>query len=250
MAKAFAKTFYRSAKWLRCREAYISARRLIDGGLCECCREKPGEELHHKTFLTPDNINDPNITLNHDNLAWLCKDCHFKAHEEAILSGLKKTKRQSRILNDNGYYFDENGDLLPQKIYVVYGAPASGKTRYVREHKADGDMVVDFDYLQQAISMNGKKDRSVNLISTVLDIREYIYSLVEARKIDCKNIWIVACLPRKEERLALISRLHAEPIYIHATKEECMRHADEDTERKDKHEQHAIISKWFEDYEK
>ena len=33
-------------------------------------------EVHHKEPLTPENINDPAITLNWDNLELLCKDCH------------------------------------------------------------------------------------------------------------------------------------------------------------------------------
>ena len=33
-------------------------------------------EVHHKIPLTPENINDPSVTLNWDNLELLCKDCH------------------------------------------------------------------------------------------------------------------------------------------------------------------------------
>lgn len=249
MAKAFAKAFYKSEKWQKCRDAYISERRLIDGGLCEKCHINPGEELHHKKFLTPDNIHDANLTLNPDNLMWLCKDCHFKEHEKAILIGLQKARKHTKILNENGFYFDENGELKPQKIYIVYGPPASGKTTYVCNNRVHGDMVVDLDLIQQAISLNGKTDTPINLLNTALDIREHIYSLVENKKIDCKNIWVVASLPRKKERSELATRLGAELIFMYATKSECFKRADADSERKDKHIQHAIITKWFEDYE-
>ncbi|UWP69737.1 HNH endonuclease [Subdoligranulum variabile] len=54
------------------------------GGLCEQCLKtglvKPGEIVHHKVHLTPDNINDPEVSLSWNNLELLCRDCHAKAH--------------------------------------------------------------------------------------------------------------------------------------------------------------------------
>ncbi len=49
---------------------------MIDGGMCEKCREQLGYIVHHKIRLTAKNINNPNITLNLKNLAYLCKTCH------------------------------------------------------------------------------------------------------------------------------------------------------------------------------
>lgn len=74
--KPFAKSFYNSAAWRNCRTSYISRRRMIDGGLCEKCRERAGYIVHHKKALTPQNINNPSITLSYDNLEYLCKPCH------------------------------------------------------------------------------------------------------------------------------------------------------------------------------
>lgn len=101
MAREFAKQFYGSKRWQRCREAYIAHRRSIDGGMCESCREVPGYIVHHKTELTPDNINDPDITLGHWNLKYDCKLCHEKEHERSAkkIPGMIK------------YHFDERGDI-------------------------------------------------------------------------------------------------------------------------------------------
>jgi len=51
-----------------------------------------GDTVHHKVPITPENINDPEVTLNPDNLILLCRDCHALAH--------KKTKRYK--VNDLG----------------------------------------------------------------------------------------------------------------------------------------------------
>ena len=77
----FAEEFYASQAWRECREAYKSS----VGGLCECCRAKglitPAEIVHHKVHLTPENINNPNVTLNFDNLEALCRVCHGEKHK-------------------------------------------------------------------------------------------------------------------------------------------------------------------------
>jgi 5-methylcytosine-specific restriction endonuclease McrA len=77
--KDWAKKFYNSKEWERCREAYIASRY----GLCERC-ESAGEIVHHKKYLTQATINDPNITLNFDNLELLCVPCHNKEHSKEL----------------------------------------------------------------------------------------------------------------------------------------------------------------------
>lgn len=80
MARAFSKSFYNSKLWKECRKGYVAN----VNGMCERCSKKglfnPGVELHHKIYLTPDNINDPYITLNWDNLELLCASCHSVEH--------------------------------------------------------------------------------------------------------------------------------------------------------------------------
>lgn len=78
--KPYAETFYKSKAWQDCRAAYMSK----VGGLCECClsagRFTPAEIVHHKIELSPDNINDPTITLSFDNLEAVCRECHAIRH--------------------------------------------------------------------------------------------------------------------------------------------------------------------------
>ena len=41
---------------------------------------KSGEIVHHKTELTPENIDKPEITLCWDNLRLVCRECHAEQH--------------------------------------------------------------------------------------------------------------------------------------------------------------------------
>lgn len=96
--KEFAKAFYKSRTWRNTREAYAKS----VGGLCEDCLAKglyhPGEIVHHRTELTPENIADPEVTLNWKNLKLVCRDCHAKAH------GSRKR-----------YDVDEMGRVIPKE---------------------------------------------------------------------------------------------------------------------------------------
>lgn len=73
-----AKKFYDGKSWQACRDYYIGKRVAVDGGLCEHCKSRLGYILDHKVELNDINIDDPNISLNHDNLQYLCLECHNK----------------------------------------------------------------------------------------------------------------------------------------------------------------------------
>lgn len=90
--------FYKTAAWKNCRAAYISKRQSIDGGLCERCRQKLGANVHHKKYITEENMNDAAVTLNHDNLELLCIDCHNDEHGRSATTRCR---------------FDENGQPYP-----------------------------------------------------------------------------------------------------------------------------------------
>ncbi len=94
MAKDFAKKFYESQQWQDCRYYMLTKYHFI----CQRCHEQPAEIVHHIIWLTPDNINDPEIALGENNLIPVCRDCHAEIHE-----GVSAT--------NDGLYFDKEGNL-------------------------------------------------------------------------------------------------------------------------------------------
>ena len=74
--------FYKTESWKACREAYAKS----VGGLCERCLKEgkvvPGEIVHHKKHLDPDNVNDATVSLAWDNLELLCRECHGMEHRK------------------------------------------------------------------------------------------------------------------------------------------------------------------------
>ena len=105
MAQRFSKPFYNSKQWQQVRD-YVLRR---DRYLCTRCGD-PAEEVHHIERLTPENVGDPSVSLNSDNLISLCRDCHFREHEIERLP--------SKDEAGSGLMFDANGYLIP-----VWGIP-------------------------------------------------------------------------------------------------------------------------------
>lgn len=104
----FAKKFYTSTKWRKCRNNFIGERILTDGGLCQRCHKEPGLIVHHRVYLTAANITDPEISLNPRNLEYLCHECHDREHNSRL-----------RVR------FDENGRVIPPEDSEVSKAEFS-----------------------------------------------------------------------------------------------------------------------------
>jgi predicted kinase len=148
----------------------------------------------------------------------------------------------------NGYWFNDNGEIVKSNVYIIYGSPASGKTTYVKKHMAYGDLVVDLDLIKQSLSMSNKTETPDNLLSVALSVREHLYQLIVSKQFHCKNVWVVASLPLAQERNELKERLDAQLVFVEASEEDCIKRAMADDERVDKDKQIAVIRKWFKKY--
>ena len=90
------REFYHSAAWRRLSRAFLLSRNYI----CERCGA-PAEIAHHRRYLTPANVDDPDIALNPANLESLCMNCHNAEHFSA--GGVTA----------EGLAFDDRGELIP-----------------------------------------------------------------------------------------------------------------------------------------
>lgn len=76
------------------------------GGLCERCLKKglytPAVIVHHKIWITPENINDPKITLSFDNLECLCRLHHEEEHSTANAAAKHKTRERRYTVDKQG----------------------------------------------------------------------------------------------------------------------------------------------------
>lgn len=95
MARDFARNFYSSKRWQKCRDAFMESEHYI----CERCG-RPAVIAHHRKYITPENIDDPNVTLSWDNLECLCNNCHEQEHHGKL------------PVISNGLKFDRHGNVV------------------------------------------------------------------------------------------------------------------------------------------
>lgn len=221
--------FYKSKEWLTFRAIIISERT----NKCEECKKLITEskhiQVHHTIELTLANVNDYSISLDPHNVKVLCHDCHNKAH--------KRFGYQNELIKARG-------------IYIVYGAPCSGKTTYVIENKRDEDIVIDLDRICEAITLLPRYNKPDNLKQNVFAIKNLLIDNIKTRYGRFYNAWIIGGYANKYERERLARDLGAELVYINASKEECLRrlYLCDDYRKYQILEWESYINKWFDEY--
>lgn len=113
--------FYARRAWRDLRERLIIERHAV----CARCGRSFAAATerviaHHIIELTDETLNDPMVALNQDNIELLCWACHNHTH---------------------GYSFGRH------QVFIVWGSPLAGKSTYVSEQAAPGDLIVDMDSL-------------------------------------------------------------------------------------------------------
>lgn len=220
------KDFYRSDEWYKLM-MQIKHERTKDDGLIYC--EHCGMPIvraydcigHHKEYLTEENVNDVEISLNPDNIMLVHHTCHNKIH------------------NKLGY--------REKKVYLVYGAPYSGKKTYVNSICESGDVVVSMDKIWQCITHNGERDGRLNAIA--FGVRDKMIECIRYRAGKWNTAYIIGGYPLISERQRLCRELGAEEIFIDASKGECLLRMVAD-QNVNPHEYKKYIEDWFEKFSK
>lgn len=230
MAKyAILQTFYASDIWREFRLALILERSKGKGGvICAKCGKLIARQKdihgHHVIELTPENVNDYNISLNPIYVELICRGCHDKEHHRF-------------------------GYKPPKKVYIVYGSPMSGKKSFVEQNMERGDIVVDMDKLFSAVSMRDGYDKPDNLLTNVIGIRTLLLDNIRTRYGKWYNAWVIGGYPDKFKRERLAEDIGAELVYCEATKEECYARLESDKDRQYRVvEWKKYIDDWFETY--
>lgn len=185
---------------------------------------------------------------NHN--APLCCDAFPKGIPFDYLFGPVQVKNLNEC--NNGYKYEEIKDKPPseddcKRVFVINGAPGSGKTRYVKSLITSKDIVLDFDYLTAALSLDEKLygDRKPQL-DAALAAQEAILQVIEKRKGDWNKAFVVTASGDKEKVRKLCQRLNAELITMKATLEECKEHIRNDSRRNGYTDLYLdLADKWF-----
>ena len=220
------ENFYRSNEWEKLREV-LRFERINENGelICWHCGKpitnKYDAIAHHTIFLTEDNVNIAEISLNPDLIRFVHHRCHNKIHNKLGFS-----KRE---------------------VFLVYGSPLSGKTTYVNGVKEPGDLIIDIDSIWECVSGCDRYVKPARLNAVVFGVRDYLMDCVFVRRGKWNNAYIIGGFPLINERERLCKQLGAREIYIESTKDECLKRL-ELSDNRDKSEWKKYIDEWWRRY--
>lgn len=222
------KDFYTSKIWAQFRN-WLILKRLNER--CETIDELTGQVivnkndivLHHIKPLTPENVNDYNISLNPDNIKIVSQRSHNDIHKRFAAKG-------------------------KHQVYLVYGPPCSGKTSYVKAVAGPNDLIVDVDSIWECISNNPRYTKPNALKRNVFKIRDELLDQIKTRMGNFENAYIIGTYPLCMDRRRLKSTMDCEIIFMNKDKNECLKNLYNDKNR-DFKTWKVFINEWFERYQ-
>lgn len=203
--------FYNSQEWRQLRQLLIAERTNEDDGILYC--QHSGKPLlnsydivaHHIKPLTLQNVNDYAISLNPDNIMLVSQQAHNEIHARF-------------------------GYCAQRKVYIVHGAPCSGKSSFVDSIKGNSDLVVDIDNLWQAVT-GRRYYKPPALKAQVFAMHNALLETVKTRAGNWERCFIIEGLPFKAERERKSVIYGAELIHIDTDEQTCLQRLQADEKR-------------------
>lgn len=219
--------FYQSHEWVNLTHILRNERLDKDGNLvCWYCGKpiikKYDAIAHHTIFLTDDNVNIVDISLNPELIRFVHHRCHNIIHEK--LGSIKR------------------------EIYLVYGPPLAGKKSFVDRARGEGDLLIDLDLIWMCITGSRDLRKPPRLNSVAFGVRDYLMDCVTCRRGKWNNAYIVGGFPLSSERERICRKTGAREIYVECSKEESMERLEQ-TDDRDKKEWAAYIDQWWARYQ-
>lgn len=216
--------FYRSDEWRQFREIVIAERLSPEGFTIDERTGKPIVRaydiiLHHKIELTEENVHDVSIALNPDNIMIVSHKSHNYIHNK-----LGHKARQ---------------------VFLVWGAPLSGKTSYVKDVMNEGDLIIDIDSIWENVSGCPRYVKPPKLTQCVFAIRDLEMDFIKYKVGQWSSVYLIGGYPLVSERERLIKMYGAREVFVDTSREECLRRLEKD-EARDKDKWRQYIEDWFE----
>jgi hypothetical protein len=218
-------TFYKSKQWQKLLEV-IKLERINEDGqiICWHCKKPIVNKYdcigHHTIFLTEDNVNDADISLNPKLIQLVHHRCHNLIHNK-----LGYTKRE---------------------VFLVYGSPLSGKSTYISTVAEPGDLIIDINNIWKCVS-GCENSKPPKLNSVVFGLRDRLLEMVKYRVGKWDNCYIIGGYPLISERERICKELGAREIFIDTPKEVCLQRLRESEDR-DLSDYSKYIEDWWRKY--
>ena len=137
-----------------------------------------------------------------------------------------------------------------KEVFIICGAPGSGKTTYASQHHQPGDLIVDMDTIVAALTGDETAHPDYeNILDIAIAVRNTLYNIIENGTGDWKRAFVITSSMNDGAVIALAKQLHATVHYMETTKEECKRRIANDKTRQDKELFYNLVDEWFKNHE-
>jgi len=135
-------------------------------------------------------------------------------------------------------------------INVVYGAPCSGKSTYIKEQAQKGDLLFDYDRVAAAITPTEGHDlnQPEPVKQCAFGVRANLVAVAAAS--DGAQAYVSICWPSETLESELKSASAGDVVYhrMNATRQECLDRLAADDERPEKDAWAQIINDWWDEH--
>lgn len=128
------------------------------------------------------------------------------------------------------------------KVYLISGAPCSGKSTFVKQHMQKGDLIFDFDEIAKALTFGELHNNNPLIKDYVIDIRNLILNRLES-EYDIRAAWIIVTDPTNI--LNNNYYIDFEIVEMKTTKAECIERLKTNPDGRDKTEILKVIENYF-----
>lgn len=207
--------FYHTTAWRRFRKAYLAFRLNRDGAYIDDMTKEqimnPWDcVLHHVNPITEATVTDPDVTLNAANIMLLTHASHNRIHEKF------GNRRHA--------------------VYLVWGAPKSGKSLWTDENASQGDLVVEMERIYRMMGSEGIDTRYKAVAFRIWDV---LIDSVKTRSGRWRDAYIVGTFPWRADRERLLGQLGGEEVFIDVDEDVCLNRCSDENEM-------LMVHDWFE----
>lgn len=133
-------------------------------------------------------------------------------------------------------------------VYLICGPPCSGKSTWVDQHFQDGDIVLDYDAIMQALSRRAVHETLTPAKQMALEMfwagAKNLPGTSDGRDID-GDIYVVATMPAATQRLSTAREMGADVVLLDPGIDVCLERAQH---YPDPQATVASIQSWYERY--
>lgn len=117
-------------------------------------------------------------------------------------------------------------------VYVVTGAPGSGKSHLVNQNATKFDIVFDFDKIAEAMCpITGMHGNHTYMLKVLMEIRETVIRCFSDREGEWHDAYFITATPDRNKITTLLRRMNATELHVDATLDECIDHIKNDESR-------------------